>query len=416
MDTVCLSPRKPLRLILSLLFLSLSFSFNNASAQADGKKLFKQKCAVCHSMKEGVKITGPSLLGVFNRIPQGDWFVNWVLNNDKLIKSGDKYAVKISSFDVSAMTVFESELSKEEVLAIGEFIKTGGGDEAPSDCENPFAVTEEEESNATLYVLLGIISFLVLLIAVLRTTKHSIRNTLNEREGKPLNPEMGFWPEAKAWMGMHKRFVALCVIFVLCIGSKAAWDGMMGIGVYTGYAPEQPIKFSHKIHAGDNGINCQYCHSGVERSKTAGIPTVNVCMNCHKGIEGSCGWMKPEIEKVRVASGFDGSGYTKPEKPIEWVKVHNLPDFVFFSHQQHVKVGKQECATCHGDVQGMHVIEQKEPLTMSWCIDCHRKTEVPGMKDNPYYEQLHAKLAEKYKGQKITVDKMGGIECGKCHY
>jgi len=194
---------------------------------------------------------------------------------------------------------------------------------------------------------------------------------------------------------------------------------MMDIGVYTGYKPEQPIKFSHKIHAGDNAINCQYCHSTVEKSRHAGIPSLNICMNCHKGIDHGPTTGTAEIAKIYEGIGWDPAKQTydpTKAKGIKWVKVHNLQDFVFFSHQQHVKVGKLDCSNCHGEVRSMTVAQQVQPLTMGWCIDCHRKTEVAGMKDNPYYEELHKKLAEKYKGQKITVDKMGGIECAKCHY
>jgi hypothetical protein len=141
-------------------------------------------------------------------------------------------------------------------------------------------------------------------------------------------------------------------------------------------------------------------------------------MNCHKGISKGPTTGTEEIAKIYEAAGWDPDkgAYTKPERPIQWVKVHNLPDFVFFSHQQHVKVGKQDCANCHGDLKTMTTAQQVKPLTMAWCIECHNKTEVPGMKDNPYYESLHKKLAEKYKDQPITVAKMGGIECAKCHY
>jgi hypothetical protein len=202
--------------------------------------------------------------------------------------------------------------------------------------------------------------------------------------------------------------------------SSIGWDALKEIGIYEGYHPTQPIAFSHKIHAGDNDIDCQYCHSTVNKSKTAGIPTVNVCMNCHKGIsEGPSGEKgTAEIAKIYEASGwdFEKGEYANEEKPIEWVKVHNLPDFVFFSHQQHVNVGQQECETCHGDVKSMTTVHQHSQLTMKWCVDCHLETEVPGMKTNPYYEKLHKALAAKYKDQPITVAKMGGIECAKCHY
>ena len=192
---------------------------------------------------------------------------------------------------------------------------------------------------------------------------------------------------------------------------------MKEIGVYTGYQPAQPINFSHKIHAGKNAINCQYCHSGVEKSKTAGVPSANVCMNCHKFIQEGPVTGKTEIAKIYAALDYDveKGTYGPNQKPIKWVKVHALPDHVFFSHQQHVKVGQQDCANCHGKIAEMDTVKQVSPLTMGWCIDCHRKTEVK-MEGNEYYKELHAKLKEKYKGQAITVAAMGGIECSKCHY
>lgn len=423
MDTICNMPRKQILAFFSFLFLSFIFSTNPLSA-ADGEKIFKQNCAVCHSMGTN-KITGPGLSGVMSRVPSEEWLHKWIKNNEKLIKSGDAYAVKISTFDASQMTIFESTLSDEEIDAVIGYIKTykpktevagtpGGG--------GPTGENKKDEGVNPLAILIGIIAFLIILIAVLRGIRYSLKNLQNEKLGLPEEEAVGPWRELMIWINSHKRTTAVIILIIVGGLLTSGWYALKDIGVYEGYHPEQPILFSHKIHAGDNAINCQYCHSGVERSKTAGIPSVNVCMNCHKGIStgprvGSVEGTE-EIKKIYAAAGFDPESgeYTKPSKPIEWVKVHNLPDFVFFSHQQHVKVGKQECVTCHGDVTAMNTIEQAKPLTMGWCIDCHRKTEVPGMKDNPYYESLHKKLAEKYKGQPITVDKMGGIECAKCHY
>ncbi len=425
MDTICNMPRKQILAFFSFLFLLFIFSSNPLSA-ADGEKIFKQNCAVCHSMGSN-KITGPGLEGVFTRVPapQDEWLHKWIKNNDKMIKSGDAYAIKISAFDASQMTIFESTLSDEDITAVVKYIK----DYKPKD---PVAATpaaggdaggaKTEEGVSPLAILLGVIAFLIILVAVLRGIRHSLQNLQNEKQGLPEEEAVGPWRELLNWINSHKRTTAVIILIILGGLLSSGWYALKDIGVYEGYHPEQPILFSHKIHAGDNAIDCQYCHSGVERSKTAGIPSVNVCMNCHKGIStgpniGSVEG-KDEIAKIYAAAGWDPEKgeYNKPARPIEWVKVHNLQDFVFFSHQQHVTVGKQDCANCHGDVKSMTTVQQVQPLTMGWCIDCHRKTEVPGMKDNPYYESLHKKLAEKYKGQPITVDKMGGIECAKCHY
>ncbi len=415
MDTRFNKSQKQKSVIFSVLLFAFLFNINFVSAQ-DGEKLFKQNCAVCHSVGKN-KVVGPGLEGVTSRVPSEEWMAKWIKNNSAVIKSGDAYAKKIlAENNGMQMTVFAS-LSDADIKALIAYIKnppvvvapvaqTGAGQEEAEKVINPLAI------------ILGVVALLIILISILRGLTFSLKNVQNEKHGLPLERKQGAWTELKAWMGAHKRSVALIVIFALGGFLSAAWDGLMGIGVYQGYKPSQPIAFSHKIHAGDNAINCQYCHSGVERSKTAGIPSVNVCMNCHKGISKGPITGTKEIAKIYAAAGWDPDkgAYTKPQQPIIWTKVHNLPDFVFFSHQQHVKVGKQQCATCHGDLTTMTIAQQFTPMTMGWCINCHRTTEVPGMKDNPYYESLHKKLSEKYKGQPITVDKMGGIECAKCHY
>ena len=423
MDTLCTKSQKQILAIFSFLFLSIIFSINSVSAQ-DGAKLFKQNCAVCHSLGTN-KLTGPGLAGVASRVPSDAWMMKWIKNNQALIKSGDAYAVKIFADNNNAqMTVF-ADLKDEEIKAIITFIKTPPPPPPTPTAGTSTAGEPEEKGINPLAILIGVIAFLIIIVGVLRGVTHSLHNLQNEKEGLPEEEQVGVWRELKKWMGSHKRTMAVIVLFILGGVLSATWDALMGIGVYEGYHPSQPIAFSHKIHAGDNAINCQYCHSGVEKSKTAGIPTVNVCMNCHKGISKGPSGEKgtAEIAKIYAAAGWDPDkgAYTKPETPIIWTKVHNLPDFVFFSHQQHVKVGKQDCVTCHGDVKTVTTVHQDKQMTMSWCIECHRKTEVPGMKDNPYYESLHKKFAEKFKNlpkeeRIITVAKMGGIECGKCHY
>jgi hypothetical protein len=203
----------------------------------------------------------------------------------------------------------------------------------------------------------------------------------------------------------------------------------MGLGVTTDYQPVQPIAFSHKIHAGDNKIDCNYCHSSARHSKHSGIPSTNVCMNCHKYIDGSeiknpdgqlkyNGERSPEIAKIYASIGWDPDAVAYKENytqtPVKWIRIHNLPDLAYFNHAQHVTAGQVECQTCHGPVQEMEEVYQYSPLTMGWCIDCHRTTEVKTA--NGYYEGHKEKIAEHYHTDKITVDKIGGLECGKCHY
>ena len=407
------------------------FTISSKIHAQDGEKLFKQNCAVCHASHTDQKLTGPGLKGVFDRVPKGDWINKWIRNNEKLIKSGDAYANKIYNENgKAAMTVFE-DLSDKDLTSIIDFLKgpapgpvvtaTGGGPTEPTETANGNGGIEP------LYLILGFVVILAILIGSLRSVRASLQNSSNRAEGKEENPELTFGQEVKGWISGHRRLVGVFCIVIAFVGMKSCWDACYNIGVYydyktqKGYKPEQPIKFSHKLHAGDNEIACQYCHSSVEKSRHAGIPSVNICMNCHKGIQKGPQYGEKEIAKIYDAAGFDpktGTYDDSKQNPLKWIKVHNLPDHVYFNHSQHVVVGKVECASCHGNLKEMTVAEQKTPLTMKWCIECHRKTEV-SMAGNAYYDRLHKALKEKYAGQydvKFTVDKIGGLECAKCHY
>lgn len=408
------------------------FAFNSNIFAQDGKALFKANCATCHSSHTDQKITGPGLAGVFDRAPKGDWLKHWILNNEKVIKSGDAYANKIyAENNKQAMNVFEGQLTEKDVDAILAFLKGPAPTEPGKVVATANEGAEAGETKGTqiepLYLVLGSIVILAILLGALRSVRTSMQNAANRMEGKAENPDITFWQEVKEWMSGHRRLVGVFCIIIGFIGMKSCWDACYRIGVYydwetqKGYKPEQPIKFSHKLHAGDNEIACQYCHNSVEKSRHAGIPTVNICMNCHKGIKSGPQYGEKEINKIYEAAGFDpktGNYDKSKENPLAWIKVHNLPDHVYFNHSQHVVVGKIECGTCHGDIKKMTVAEQKAPLTMKWCIECHRKTEV-AMNGNAYYDRLHKALKEKYAGQygvKFTVEKIGGLECAKCHY
>ena len=413
--------------MIALVFTVFLFT-SNVQAQ-DGAKLFKQNCAVCHALTDQ-KLTGPGLQGVFDRAPKGDWMHKWILNSEKMIKSGDAYSNKIwNDNGKAAMTVFEGTLSDQDVDAVIAYIKSPPpppGEVAKVD-NGGGQVAEVKAGIEPLYLILGSIVILVILLVALRSVRTALQNTSNRSEGKEENPEITFWQEVKNWMAGHRRLVGVVIIILVFVGMKSCWDACYTIGVYydyktqKGYKPEQPIKFSHKLHAGDNEIACQYCHSSVEKSRHAGIPSVNICMNCHKGIQKGPQYGEKEIGKIYASNGFDpktGTYDDSKQNPLKWIKVHNLPDHVYFNHSQHVVVGQIDCATCHGDVKKMTVAEQKAPLTMKWCIDCHRKTEVK-MAGNAYYDRLHAALKEKYTGQydvTYTVEKIGGLECAKCHY
>jgi mono/diheme cytochrome c family protein len=430
-ESGCWGIRKKIYLILSFLVLG------TISAQ-DGAKLFKQNCAVCHSSHTDQRLTGPGLKGIFDRVPKpaDEWLTKWILNNEKLIKAGDPYAVKIYNENgKAAMTVFEGVLSEQDVKAILDFLKSpppaDNNASAQSAATGGSSDAEEENAsrdNSLLYVILLSVVILSILWVALRNVRVAMENLSLKLEGKEPKEDIGLVNEVKEWFSRNRRFVGAIGVILVFAGMKSCWNACYNIGVYydwrtqKGYKPEQPIKFSHKLHAGDHEIACQYCHNSVEKSRHAGIPSVDVCMNCHKGIQKGPKYGEKEIAKIYEAAGFDPKTQKydpSKQKPIEWIKVHNLPDHVYFNHSQHVVVGKIECQTCHGDVKNMTVAEQKNPLTMKWCIECHRQTEVAGLKDNPYYERMHSYLKEKYKGKKdvkFTVEKIGGLECGKCHY
>jgi nitrate reductase gamma subunit len=163
------------------------------------------------------------------------------------------------------------------------------------------------------------------------------------------------------------------------------------VGVSQGYAPSQPIAFSHRLHAGTYRVPCLYCHFAAEKSRHAGIPPAGVCMNCHRQLKVAT----PEVEKLKEA--------VSQSRPLRWAKVHNLPDFVYFSHGQHVVAGLA-CQRCHGPVETMERVRQESPLTMGWCLGCHRREEVVP----PSQRTALARTG----GHAAT----GGLECGKCHY
>jgi hypothetical protein len=199
-----------------------------------------------------------------------------------------------------------------------------------------------------------------------------------------------------------RAFITIVGFLFLGLVTKAGLEGLISVGVQQGYAPTQPIPFSHKLHAGQYEIACQYCHTGVEKGKSANIPSANICMNCHNAIKTTGPWMQKIYDHVLN------------DEPIQWVRVHNLPDLAYFNHAQHVKVAGLACENCHGDIKEMEVVQQASLLTMGWCIDCHRKTDV-NHKGNAYYDKL-VKLHAKDSKKPMKVEDIGGLECSKCHY
>lgn len=423
--------------LLKLLAFTFLFVSTNVSAQdaAAGEKLFKANCATCHNWdKPG---TGPALMGVKDRVQPGsfasadEWLKAWIKDNAKLRASGDAYANKIyNDNNKAAMTIF-GFLSDAQLADIVAFLDKGPApkatktDEGPKDPKDGEAGAEEEEGN-DLWLILIIITIATIVIIIFTGVNRSMKNVINVREGKEAEESKTFFSAIGHWMQSHKKLASIVGLIVVLTLGKIGWDALAGIGIYKDYAPKQPIAFPHDLHAGKNQIDCKYCHSSARVSKTSGIPSANVCMNCHKAISEGTRSGKTEIAKLYEYVGWNPDsakyltkdGKMRTDTAIEWVRVHNLPDFVYFNHSQHVEVGKVACQKCHGEVEKMAELKQFSDLTMGWCVNCHRETEVQ-FAGNDYYIKIHedAKAENKHKKDfKFTVDKIGGLECAKCHY
>ncbi|MDO6674279.1 c-type cytochrome [Tenacibaculum sp. 1B UA] len=391
--------------------------------QKEGKKLFKSLCASCHKLDK--KLVGPALAGIEEK-RTNEWLKAWIKNNAELRASGDKDAIAIfEEYNGSNMTAFPqlTDQNIDDILyytTVGEVKKAAvAGAEVTGETQG------DQAPKWLLYILAAAIVVAFLIIG-------SLLKTISELKGAPKTPGL-MGQTAELWEGIKQNtfLKVLTVIFGALIAAYFLFGTLFKIGVDEGYQPIQPIAFSHKIHAGDNKIDCQYCHSSAKHSKTSGIPSVSVCMNCHKNISEVADDTKvvmddhtlvkadldKEIAKIYEAAGWDADKleYTGNTKPVKWVRVHNLPDFAYFNHSQHVTVGGVACQKCHGPVEEMEEVYQYSPLTMGWCIDCHKATKVD-LKGNEYYAKIHKELAEKYGVEQVTIAQLGGKECGKCHY
>ncbi len=396
---------------------------------AKGKALFNANCAACHNLDK--KMTGPALRFVEQRLADDEgldreWLYAWIRNSPAIIKSGDAYANKIyNEYGGAAMTAFP-QLSDEDlnnILAYTAEEKAAPPLPAPGgEISGQSTGTSGGVSNE---IILGALAILFVLLALGLYLVNKTLRRFAEAQNIELPEESKRTPLWKAFV--QNQFLMLVVaIFFLLASAYYVYGYLMQVGVDQGYQPVQPIHFSHKIHAGDNGIDCKYCHSSARVSKTSGIPSLNVCMNCHKSIYEYKGEISPEyskefydgeIQKLYTAAGWSDADqkYTGESQPVKWVRIHNLPDFVYFNHSQHVSVAGLECQTCHGPVEEMEIMYQHSSLTMGWCVNCHRETNIK-VEDNAYYEKIHEQLKKKYGLDKLTVAQQGGLECGKCHY
>ena len=407
------------------IFLIFLFSSNNYLLAQDGQVLFKSYCASCH--KPDVDYTGPALKGARARetaagLPK-DWVYKWIHNTTSMVNT-DPYAMQLYAQYKSVMTAFP-DLKNEEIDAILNWADKYEKPAAAADNKTAGGKTEGEDNNSLLYGLLTLI--LAIIAFILLQVNSNLKKLTDEKQGIRSPNPVPFY--------RNKAYLLLGIIVLFLVGGYFTINGAVGLGRMQGYQPEQPIYYSHKVHAGTNQISCLYCHGGAQDSKHANIPSVNVCMNCHMAIkdyqgepikkeDGTAVNGTAEIQKLYEYAGWnpDLKKYDKPGKPIEWVRIHNLPDHVYFNHSQHVKVGQQQCQTCHGNIQEMPEVAQFADLSMGWCINCHRETKVQfndgkghGNKFYSIYEKFHEDIKNK-KYDSVTVEQIGGTECQKCHY
>lgn len=426
---------------------------------AKGEQLFKANCTACHALDK--QVVGPALGGVVDRLKKeqnldADWLHKWIKNNKELRASGDKYANEVfEKFNKTEMQLFPN-LSDDDINNILAYTTNppaaapaaaAGTEATAAGTQNGAPAQNSQTDNLTSKILLA---SLLAIVGLLLWLLWKLRELVKIQK----SPELSKHNEGKArtfgelyrkYNYIGKALIALLSLLAL----YGVWNALMGIGVYKGYKPEQPIYFSHRIHAGENKIDCQLCHSSAKYGKVSEIPSMNVCMNCHRMISEYKGsYMEPgkdktfydgEIQKIYQATGWDPAKmqYTGKTQPVEWVRIHNMPDFVYFNHAQHVVAGEKAiitsfnkknpnnqidvvCKACHGKIDTMNVVQMANDFTMGWCIDCHRTTEVDMNNgyNQEYFKNLHEKLKKQYPkdGGKITVDAIGGIECGKCHY
>ncbi len=406
--------------VIALFTVLFSFSFIGANAQGDpksGQGLFKSNCASCHKLNE--KLTGPALTGVVERWESGAkhqgidgkvWLHRWIKNWQDPVAAGNPYALKIQNYDPSVMNQFP-QLTDAQIDDILAYVQNPPVSATAAKTTVETKGADAEDSMFPTWILIVTLTVLVAIIFSLNRVGNSLQRMADEKAGETLDEFVPFYKNSKLRI-VGGLIVAIVVFFILVSNATA-------LGRQQGYQPEQPIKFSHKLHAGTNKIECQYCHTSADKSKHSNIPSISTCMNCHKVINKGPKYGTSEIAKIYKYADFnlDTKTYGNNPKPVEWIRIHNLPDHVYFNHSQHVSVGGIACQTCHGPIQEMEEVYQYAPLSMGWCINCHRNTEV-NFDGNKYYTiyQKYAKAKAEGKMKGVTVENIGGTECQKCHY
>jgi cytochrome c2 len=437
-----------------------------------GKTLWNVNgCGACHNKNMKDKSTGPALGGVDARWASEprEHLVRWIQNSQALIGSGESERA-IAVWNEYKPTVMSSYvLTNDEVehlLAFvdGQFtgnIPGGGG------VTQAVSTVAEKQDNTWLFVILG--GALLLLSLILARITSNMQYMVSTKEGG--DPDRRTLIEILTSKGM----IAFVVFALVVLGGYTTVNHAIELGRQQDYQPEQPIKFSHVTHAGLNKIECQYCHDGARRSKHSVIPAVNTCMNCHRAIKKGSQYGTAEITKIYASIGYDPiadeyiedyenfsneevkdvykkwiaqeymadegdlddmestiedqldaiesaltnemTGDDKIAGPVEWVRIHNLPDHAYFNHAQHVTVGNRKSPNGHGPRAAMELGYQSSPHSMGWSVNCHRETKVEFEKNDYYkaYERYHEEIKA---GQRdgVTVEDIGGLNCQRCHY
>ena len=458
-----------------LLVINSIFFVGNLSAAPTaeaGKTLFQNQCAACHNKNMKDDLTGPALGGSEERwaaYPKEDLY-KWIRNSQAMIAEGHPRATELwNKFKPTVMNSFPA-FTDDDIASVLLYIdqQYNKVPEATAAKGAPGAAAPAKPSQFIYYFLFVV---LAVVVYVLSRVISNLRVLVAAEDGTAHPPQRTILQTLTS-----KGVIGFLIFALVVLGGYTTVNNGIAFGRQQGYTPEQPIKFSHATHAGIQGIDCQYCHDSARKSKHASIPGANTCMNCHKAVEKGSQFGTQEITKVFASIGYDpmtdkyidnydklsndeikaiytkwiAESYLKDNSltsldrkgertveeqwneisssltndlketvsgPIEWTRIHMLPDHVYFNHSQHVNIGKLECQQCHGKVQEMDVLYQYAPLSMGWCINCHRETEVKfeGSEYYKTYQQYHEAIA---KGQKtkVTVEDIGGLECQKCHY
>lgn len=464
--------------VLVLVFCVFSLMAQDVEGDVDlGKELFKTNCAQCHNKNMKDDLTGPALADTEEHwadYPREDLH-DWIRNSGKMIDQGHPRAVELwDEWSPVVMNSFPSLTDEdiESILAYINAVASGELDDDAGAAAEDLVLTQPGSENNFLFLMLAAVLFgLALVLARIISMLNSMASI----------KETGIEQPQKTFREIltSRGVIGFVTFAIIVLGGYTTVENAINTGRQQGYQPEQPIKFSHATHAGLNQIECQYCHDAARRSQHSMIPDAGTCMNCHTAIKTGSLYGTAELTKIFASVGYNPNTDTyienydrvsqksiekvykewiekeylkkegidkldtkgklevdkqwdhivesltndekkKVQGPIEWTRIHNLPDHVYFNHSQHVVAGEIACQQCHGQIEEMEEVWQASPLSMGWCVNCHRESKVSGFSSkNNYYMHTYKNYVEKLENgtmQQVTVEDIGGIECQKCHY